>query len=216
MSKKKIVYIVRHGQSEDNAAPVFQSYDSPLSDKGKSQAIKLADRTKHLEFDTLISSPQQRAKETAQVISNAAGKDIEFSDLFLERFKPTAIDGKPWDDPVANEIWRKWETSLITPGIKVEDGENFDDIIQRADKALDFLENRDEDSMLVVSHGHFIRTIIARVMLGDGLTGDFLKRFYELASLENTAITVLKFKDAYEEDYRWRLWTLNDHAHFTE
>lgn len=69
---------------------------------------------------------------------------------------------------------------------------------------------------MVVSHGHFIRTLVACVMLGDALTGELLKRFYELTSLENTGLTVLKFRDAYEEDFRWRLWTLNDHAHFAE
>ena len=31
----KVVYFVRHGQSEDNVAPVFQSPDSPLSAVGR-------------------------------------------------------------------------------------------------------------------------------------------------------------------------------------
>ena len=31
----KVVYFVRHGQSEDNIAPVFQSPDSPLSAVGR-------------------------------------------------------------------------------------------------------------------------------------------------------------------------------------
>jgi hypothetical protein len=37
-----------------------------------------------------------------------------------------------------------------------------------------------------------------------------------VASMENTAITVLLYKDAFEEDECWRLWTYNDHAHFAE
>lgn len=54
------------------------------------------------------------------------------------------------------------------------------------------------------------------MLLGNNLTGELLKRFQMLASVENTGITVLRYKDAYEEDPRWRLWTLNDHAHFAE
>lgn len=96
MSQKKIVYIVRHGQSVDTALPVFQSDNSPLSDKGLQQALKIADRTKHLHFDALISSPQPRAKQTAHAIAEVTGKKIEFSDLFKERIKPSAINGKPW------------------------------------------------------------------------------------------------------------------------
>jgi len=138
------------------------------------------------------------------------------SDLFVERFKPTVIDGKPWNDSAANSIWREWEKSLVTSGVQVEDGENFEGIVSRADRALQSLEERKEESFLVVSHGHFIRAIIARVMLGDALTGELLKKFYELISLENTGITVIKLKDAYEESFRWRIWTLNDHGHFAE
>ena len=216
MSRKKTVYIVRHGQSLDNPLPVFQAYDSPLSDKGKEQTRQIAERASHLNFDTIISSPQSRAKETAEAIALATGKRIEISDLFIERFTPTSLNGVPYADPTAQAVWREWEKSLETPGMKVEDGENFDDIVGRADRALAFLRARDEDSPLVVSHGHFIRTMVARIMLGPNMTRAMLRRFYELTSLENTAITVLQYKDAFEEDFRWRLWTLNDHAHFAE
>jgi probable phosphoglycerate mutase len=216
MTQAKIVYLVRHGQSNDNAAPVFQSYDSELSDKGLRQAGQIAQRISHLEFDALISSPQNRAKQTAAMISRTTGKQVEESALFIERFKPTAIDGKSWHDEAANTVWRAWEKSLTTPDMRIEDGENFDDIVARADAALDFLQHHASSTLVVVTHGHFIRTIVARILLGEALTGPTLKRFYELTSLENTALTVINFKDAFEEEYRWRLWTMNDHAHFAE
>lgn len=94
MQTKKTVYIVRHGQSVDNGSPVYQSYDSPLSDKGLRQASTLAERAKHIQFDAIISSPQIRAKQTAEAISLQSGKQIETSDLLIERFKPTSINGK--------------------------------------------------------------------------------------------------------------------------
>lgn len=216
MNQVKTVYLVRHGQSNGNAAPVFQSYDSALSPKGLSQAENLAQRVSKLEFEALISSSQLRAKQTADKISGLSGLEPEYSDLFIERTKPRSIDGKPWDDATANLIWRDWERSLITPGLHIEDGENYDDIVSRSDKALDFLKNHNASSLVVVSHGYFIRTIVARILLGQDLTGETIKRFYQLTSLENTAITVIKYRDAFEEDFCWRLWTLNDHAHFAE
>ena len=51
----KTVYFVRHGQSEDNVAPVFQSPDSPLNEKGKKQADSIAQRISKLSFDALIA-----------------------------------------------------------------------------------------------------------------------------------------------------------------
>jgi 2,3-bisphosphoglycerate-dependent phosphoglycerate mutase len=216
MKKPKIVYFVRHGQSDDNAAPIFQAYDSPLSVRGKHQAMALAERLKHLEFDVLISSPQLRAKQTAEYIAKATDKKIVISDLFVERTKPTSIAGKSYDDDQARAIWKDWESSLDTPDYRVEDGENYEDMIVRADKALSYLEERSESSFVVVSHGHFIRTVFARIMLGDGLNSTALRKFYERATLENTSITAFRYKEAYEEEFCWRLWAFNDHAHFAE
>jgi len=213
---KKVVYFVRHGQSVDNAAPVFQSVGTPLSDVGLQQAGLIADRLAQVQFEALISSPYPRAKQTAAAIAKTTKKTAEFSDLFVERGKPTSVDGKPWDDPEANALWHQWHQTLYTPGARILDGENYDDLIARADAALDYLHNRPEQSMVVVTHGYFLRTLVARVLLGDSLTGHLLERFQTRASVQNTAITVMHYKDAFEEDACWRLWTLNDHAHFAD
>ena len=209
----KIVYLVRHGQSNDNAAPVFQSLDSPLSAEGKKQAQAVARRISKLSFDGLIASPLLRAKETAEIISQQMRKKPVFSELFVERVKPDAILGKPYIDTKANLLWKEWEKSLYTPGLHVEDGENFGDLILRADKALDFLEKRTETSIVVVSHGYFLRTIIARVLLGNSLSGENFHNFQKFISMHNTAITILKFESAFEENTCWRLDTYNDYSH---
>lgn len=213
---QKIVYFVRHGQSEDNASPVFQAYDSRLNERGREQARYVAERASQLGADILISSPQPRAYETAEIISKTVGKQVVASDLFVERGKPSFVDGKPWEDARASKMYDEWDKSLYTPGYKVADGENYDEIVSRADAALAYLLKQDVSKILVVSHGHFIRTIVARVILGDTLTGDSLLRFHRTTSLENTALTVLHYREAYQEPAAWRLWTLNDHAHFAE
>lgn len=72
----KVVYFVRHGESEANVAPVFQSPDSPLSERGRHQAQLIGERVSQLRFDALISSPFARARETAQVIAQATEADV--------------------------------------------------------------------------------------------------------------------------------------------
>jgi len=210
---QKTVYFVRHGESADNVAPVFQSPDSPLNEKGRGQAERIAERASKLPFDALIASPFRRAGETAQAVAAATGKSVEYSELFVERVKPTSINGKPYTDEHANTLWRSWEESLFTSGMRVEDGENFDDLVARADKALDFLLNRPEQSLLVVTHGYFLRTIVSRVLLGDLLSGEASRRFQMKVATQNTGITVLRYNAAFEEDPAWRLWIFNDHAH---
>ena len=76
-NRDKVVYFVRHGQSEDNVAPVFQSPHSPLSAVGRQQAERIAERVSHLSFDALLASPYQRAKETADAIGKVTGKAPE-------------------------------------------------------------------------------------------------------------------------------------------
>jgi 2,3-bisphosphoglycerate-dependent phosphoglycerate mutase len=215
-TREKMVYFVRHGQSEDNVAPVFQSPHSPLSAVGRQQAKRLAERVSHLAFDALLASPYQRAKETAEAIGIVTGKTPELCALFTERVKPTSVNGKPYTDAAARRAWQAWEQSLYTPGMRVEDGENYDDLVTRADKALALLKDRAEHSLVVVTHGYFLRTLVARVILGAALSGDIFKQFYTLASIENTGLTVLRYQAGFAEGPCWRLWIYNDHAHLAD
>jgi broad specificity phosphatase PhoE len=212
----KRVYFIRHGESLDNIAPVFQSVNAKLSQEGREQAKKLTERMSRVSFEALITSPLPRASETAQFISQATGKTTETSDLFVERIKPTSIDGKLWSDHEASTVWREWEESLYTPGMKAQNGENYEEIFKRAKNALTYLENRSETSMAVVTHGYFLRTIIANVIMGENVTGPLFKNFQMVASIQNTGITILEYRNAFEEEYCWRLWSYNDYSHLTE
>jgi len=212
----KMVYFVRHGQSEDNVAPVFQSSDSPLSAVGKNQAERIAARVAKLSFDVLLASPYRRAHETAEVMSTVTGKTPELCALFTERVKPTSVNGKPFTDAQADQVWRAWTQSLSTPGMRVEDGENYDDLLTRADAALVLLHDRAEPSLVVVTHGYFLRTMVARVLLGAALSGEAFQHFHKVAAIENTGLTVLRYQAGCEEDPCWRLWIYNDHAHLAD
>jgi len=97
--------------------------------------------------------------------------------------------------------------------MQVEDGENFDSLLARVDKVLEFLQGRTEQSIVVVTHGFFLRTIVARVLLGDALSGEVFRRFQQSTSMENTGLTVLRYQGGFEEEPAWRLWIYNDHAH---
>ena len=148
----------------------------------------------------------------AECITQKTGKAPEYCDLFIERGKPSGLGGKSYDDPEADGLWKEWEHSLYTSGVRAGDGENFDDIIARADKALDFLRQRKEKVLVVVTHGFFLRTIIARVILGTLLTPESFRNFHATVGMENTGLSVLTYGTVYEGT-SWRLWIYNDHAH---
>lgn len=216
-AKEKIVYFVRHGQSIDNVAPVYQHKDSPLSPIGEKQADEVALRVSELEFDCLISSPQPRAMQTANAITKATGKAAEYNDLFIERKKPKRINGASVTDEEATKIYIEWNKSLYLSGMKAEDGENFDEITARAERALRYLSDRKEQKIMVVSHGYFIRTILAKVILNNKLTGEIHEQFQKAGIMENTGLTAIKYgTDRDKKEFHWRLWIYNDHSHLSD
>ncbi len=209
MKTEKIVYFIRHGQSVANVSAVFQPPCSPLSEEGRRQACCVARRVAQFSCAALIASPFRRAKETAAVIAAETGLEPEYSRLFVERLKPSSINGMPVTDEVAQATWKRWEESLYTRSLRVEDGENFEDLIARADNALRFLGERREASLAVVTHGFFLRTLVARAVFADLLSEHVFKKFQAVTPMENTALTVLRRQEA----GGWRLQVYNDYAH---
>lgn len=213
MIKQKTVYFIRHGQSSQNAEPMFQGLDPDLSSLGREQARLIAKRLKSHKVDALISSPLPRAKQTAEAISETTGRGIEFSRLFVERIKPSRINNKPFTDQEATDLWHKWHNAFYSTSEKIEDGENYYDIVNRADLALDYLLKRDEENIYVVTHGYFLRVLVARAILGDSFDARALKNFQRVQSNENTGVTIMKYYADFEEDEAWHLVTYNDFSH---
>ncbi len=210
----KTVYFIRHGQTAENVGTTFQPPEAPLNDMGREQAVKIADRIAKLSFDVLLTSPFLRAKQTAEVISHTSGHPVEVSQLFHERLKPTSINGKPFADPVAHAVWTEWQESLYQTGMRVEDGENFDDLMARADSALEYLLKRPESTLVVVTHGFILMALVSRVLLGKDMTGEDFRQFRHALSMENTGLTVFQYGTNKESgETKWQLWVYNDHAH---
>ena len=208
----KKIYFVRHGESEGNIGSTRPIFSTPLTEKGKSQANFLAGRCKNLSLEIIICSTMNRARETAQSIVEKISKPIEYSDLFIERRQPSEIIGKPKNDLIALEIERVIHEKFHTPGFRVSDEENFDDIKNRAKQALGYLAQRPQKNILVITHGFFLRIVAAYVTLGDKLTGEEGMQFIRKFRIDNTGITVFGY-DETKDNPSWWLWVWNDHAH---
>ena len=107
------------------------------------------------------------------------------------------------------------------PGWRHSDEETFDDLNTRAGKALAYLEQRPEEQLIVVSHGMFSRILIARLVLGETLTGEECERFIRSLRMNNTGITVLRFDGVVDKPFEgaenpWKLVVWNDHSHLGE
>ncbi|HET7060261.1 MAG TPA: histidine phosphatase family protein [Candidatus Saccharimonadales bacterium] len=148
----KQLYFIRHGESEFNAAHVWNgSSDTPLTPKGREQAKLAGQRARQqgLAFDVIISSPLSRAHDTAKHVASELDyphDKIILSDHFIERDFGN-LEGRK--DLVAGTKYFIDE-SAIDPYDGVE---RLQDLQKRMDDFLAYLHSLPHDTILVVGHG---------------------------------------------------------------
>ncbi|MEN9561216.1 MAG: hypothetical protein RIQ56_489 [Candidatus Parcubacteria bacterium] len=208
----KTIFLVRHGESHANIGTHFAPEDSPLTDKGISQAKFIAERARRLPVDALISSTMGRARETAEYIAQAIGKNIEYSDLVVERKFPARLVGLEKKGEEGKKLWDAWTASCLGQGARVDDGEDFELLKSRALSVISELESRTEENILVVTHGFFMRYLCSCVIYGEALTADTFAPLYYGMRVNNTGLTILHFNPD-DEHKPWWVSVWNDHAH---
>jgi probable phosphoglycerate mutase len=208
----KIVYLVRHGESETNAGTVYKGPDSSLTERGRVQAETIAERAANLEFGVIMSSTMNRARQTAAIIAKKVRVPVEYSDLLRERRSPSSHVGMEKSDPKGVRYDTEFFDRLHDPDWRFEDAENFSDLNSRAAEALQYLVDRPEERILVATHGLFMRVLAARAVFGDALTGETCERFVRTFMTENCGLSVLRYGRK-PERAPWELLTWNDYAH---
>ena len=203
------VYFVRHAESQYNALDRHQVASVGLSELGIKQAESVARRLSTKRIDVIMSSPYERAKQTAEFISAAVQKPVELTPLFTEMKKPSVIEGRHHDDPEARKIRRTILNNWHDPAWRYADEETFFDARDRAVRCIKFITPLENSNVLLVTHGGIIGMILAVMLHGEELlVRDFLK-LKEFVHADNASITLCE----YTNHKRWKLITWNDCAH---
>lgn len=209
----KKVYFVRHGETEGNAGGYFQFPDTPLTQTGHDGARALAERFRHLKIDELIVSPFLRTQQTAEPISKVLDLPIITYEDFHEIDQATVMRGvKIYSDAgkAYNELYYK--EHFISSDHQLEGLENYHDVITRVKSCITMLEENKNENILVVSHGNFLRFVIAYLLMGKKNDMETIMTInHSFLRMSNVGITEFVF-----DVERWKLFTLNDHAHFAE
>lgn len=79
------ILLVRHGETDGNAARILQRPDVPLNERGRHQAEQLAQRLATHGFVHILCSDLVRARMTAAPLAARSGIAIEESSLLQER-----------------------------------------------------------------------------------------------------------------------------------
>ena len=150
-----LLYLVRHGETDWNLERRIQgSTDIPLNDTGRSQARKTGSLLASRNWDGIVSSPLSRAFETASIIADVLGLDRPTSlDTIVERHYGEA---EGLDEA---SLSTRFPADAAVPG-----RESRDDVAARVMPALIRLaEAHPGESLIVVSHGGVIRTVLNAV-----------------------------------------------------
>ncbi|HSE61913.1 MAG TPA: histidine phosphatase family protein [Candidatus Saccharimonadales bacterium] len=68
------IYLLRHGQSQNNAHKIVSGLtETPLTELGKQQAETAGVMARALDIDLIVCSPLGRAKETAKLVAKQIG-----------------------------------------------------------------------------------------------------------------------------------------------
>lgn len=167
MDKFCCIYIVRHAQSEANAAEILGG-NYPLTKRGKDQAAKLHEKLKHIPFAHVYASDLVRSKETAEILSLERNIAVNTAEVLRERHF-----GK-YDGRLISEIamdLEKW-TELTSKMTKDERFNHQDEGGIENDASLigryfTFLREvavaNLGKNVLIVSHSNVMRTILVHL-----------------------------------------------------
>lgn len=181
-----IAGLIRHGVTEANKTGRIQGQHCwGLHGDGHEQARLLA--SWYGPVDRVISSPIQRAQETAAVLSTSNG--VLFDDRLMEQ------SFGEWEGVLTSEMTAEDADTLRRIYVDGEDlprgrtGETFASLIARVGGFIRLLEIDPKDRTAIVSHGAAIKAAVAHVL---GNTVDIQSN---LAVSPNTGVTHVAFPD---------------------
>lgn len=211
--KTKIIYFVRHGETELNARNIRQGADGPLSAKGVEQVKQTAVRLpkkKNEAPEVIIASPFQRTKETAAILAETYKMPVEYSDLLVERKNPTEIIGHSGKEETVQQIVDRIDKSYHDDSLRFSDEENFVDLRNRADALLHYIVNRPEKRLLMVTHGIFLKMVVSYMLLGEKLTASEYNKLSYLNPMDNAGVTMCVYVKRWFRKPQWKLLLWND------
>lgn len=209
----KKIYFVRHGVTEGNENNKFQLHTIPLSEKGVRQANLIAQRLldEKINVDVIIASPMVRASQTANIIAKKSGLKVIENELYEELHRPSIVRGKSKADKDVKAIMAEVKANFANPDWRHSDEENYFLLKERAEKALKYILNREEENILIVTHGGILKMMLSVIVFNDKITPEIFKRMDYMFGTSNTGISLVEFNDL-----GWYVKTWNDYTHLGE
>lgn len=200
------IYLVRHCEAMGNINRIFQGHtDEEISDNGRLQLEKLAERFRDIHLDVLYSSPLKRAYRTAEAVNRYHHLPIHTDERLIE-INGGHWEEKPWE--ALPELYPdEWEAWSCRPwSFAPQNGEPMRAVYARMTEVLSAIaEDHPGETVGVASHGCAIRNALCWA------SGRPIEQLLEIPWCDNTAVSVLEF-----EDGRPSIRLANDNGHLDD
>ena len=183
----RYIIFLRHGQAENNTNRVLAGRRPgvPLTLTGLEQSEKIAKFLKPFNISTIYSSPIERAKKTAEIVSEHNSLEIKTDERLIE-LDMGKFTGMPYDEIFekhGNVFLKFYEGDLEIAHNGVE---TFVQLKKRILDMVDFvIREHNDENVLLVTHMDPIKALISTIM---GLEANSL---FELI-IENASLTIFK------------------------
>lgn len=208
----KIVYFVRHGETESNVQNIRQGSKGSLTEKGKTQALATARRFPKRKGrpQIIISSPYERTKETAEIIAKELKLRIKYSDLLVERRNPSEIIGHSGQEEHVRKIIDRIDKSYHADDLRYSDEENFVDLKERAKKLLTYIARIRKKRIIMVTHGIFLKMVISYMLHGNSLTASEYNNLSYFNPINNASMAICSYTTHWFKKNEWKLIVWDD------
>lgn len=181
--------LVRHGVTVCNENKLMSGLtDSILSEKGKLQANKLAKYLKYEKIDKIYITPFSRTRETIK-------KLVEFKNIQIEETsRLNEINFGDFESLSFNEIeniYPEEVDKMINEGFKYKypNGESLEETFYRVrDEIKKIINENDNSTILICSHGGTIRNIISYLLCND-------YKYHWNFKIDNASITDIEIEN---------------------
>lgn len=175
-SKLMLIYVVRHGESEDDLSDSYGgAANFPLTDHGRDQARTTAAKLKDANIAAIYTSPLARAAESAAIIAKELGdlpletiKDLHERNTYGLLSGHTRARAQELFGYLISELpYKPGEWPYCMPG-----GEEYEPFIARVRSAFEEVVHRaraaGHETVAIVTHGKFTMGLLIGVLgLGD-------------------------------------------------
>lgn len=201
------LYLARHGATQLTNEDRFSgAVGVDLSDEGRAQSARLGLRLQHETLRAIYSSPLGRTVETARLIAEPCGLDVQLRDGLRE------ISHGHWEGLTRRDVetryadeYASWEEDPFT--FAPEGGESGVAVLARALTVFrEIVTRHPGEKVLVVSHKATIRIVLS------SLLGFDPRGYRDRLDQAPACLNVLDFRDP----VRARLMLFNDTSHYSQ